>query len=118
MIHIMPHDPGVKKNKIIYLIKETIDNNLDNPTLSVERLADENGIHRGSLSRAFKKCFGITISDYIISRRLQKAAELLLSTDSSVSEIAALCGMNSAHYFSKTFTTKTGSTPSDFRRRK
>ena len=118
MIHVIPHDPGVKKNKIIYQVKEQIDNNLDDTALSVERLAYENSIHRGSLSRAFKKCFGITISDYIISRRLQKATDLLLSTDSSITEIATSCGMNSAHYFSKVFTEKTGTTPSDFRRRK
>ena len=117
MIRLMPQNVGNQQSKKVFLAKESIENNLDDPGLSVERLAYEFGMHRGSLSRAFKQCYGITVSDYIISCRIQKAAELLKTSELSVSEITHLCGMTSPHYFSKVFAGKIGVSPTEFRLR-
>ena len=101
MIRLMPQNVGTQQSKKVFLAKESI----------------EFGMHRGSLSRAFKQCYGITVSDYIISCRIQKAAELLKTSELSVSEITHLCGMTSPHYFSKVFAGKIGVSPTEFRLR-
>ncbi len=98
-------------------IKKYIDDNCGDRQLTVEKIADDWKMHRVSISRAFHRKLGITISDYIISCRLKSASELLMRTGYPLSKIAELCGMSSAHYFGKVFMKKTGVTPSEFRRK-
>ncbi|NMA21654.1 MAG: AraC family transcriptional regulator [Lentisphaerae bacterium] len=97
-------------------VKNYIDANCGLPDLSVEQIASELNMHRVSLSRAFKKRYGVTISDYIISSRMKKASYLLSTTAYPLNEIAPECGMNSRHYFSKVFTQKIGFSPSEYRK--
>ena len=89
--------------------------NCGDPDLSVEQISSSFSMHRGSLSRAFRKAYGITISNYIISCRLRDAANLLTDTPYSSPEIARSCGFSSSHYFSKVFARKFGVTPLAFR---
>ncbi len=98
-------------------IKTFIDMNCGDPDLSVEQIAANFSMHRGSLSRVFRKTYEITISGYIISSRLQNAANLLTDTPYSTHEIAKTCGFSSTHYFSKVFVRKFGVTPVAFRAR-
>ncbi len=106
-----------KPNEDISEIKSYIDENYGDSALSVEQLAANAGMHRGSLSRAFRKTYGISISNYIISCRMKNAVEMLSSTSYSIAEIAANSGLSSAHYFSKAFARKIGFTPNEFRKR-
>lgn len=116
-ISIMTPEVSQKTDKVIVKVQELIDSNYSNPELTVEQIAMDIGMHRGSLSRSFRKNYGVTISDYIISSRIRKAVDLLISTDYSIAEITVACGMNSPHYFSKVFAKKTGLYPSEFRKR-
>ncbi len=61
-------------SKDIAEAKTFIDMNSGNADLSVVQIAANISMHRGSLSRAFRKAYGCTISDYITSIRLQNAA--------------------------------------------
>ena len=54
--------------------------------------------------------------DYLIYLRLNKAKELLRSTNERSSQIAREAGYNDSHYFSYLFKKNTGLTPSDYRR--
>lgn len=98
-------------------VKNYIDINFGNPNLSVEQLASDLSMHRGSLSRGFHRTYGVTLSSYIISCRMKNASELLTTTDYSIAEIAHDCGWSSAHYLSEVFTKKIGITPFEFRKR-
>ena len=51
------------------------------------------------------------------SFRLEKAAELLRSTDQMVTEVAFSCGFNSASYFAEVFTRNKGCTPTQYRQK-
>lgn len=96
-------------------VKNLIDSNFDDPEMSVNRLAENMNIHRGSLSRAFRKTFHTTVADYLSSVRFRHAIMLLKESDLSIKEIAEACGFNSSNYFSKVFIAKSGMTPQHYR---
>lgn len=59
---------------------------------------------------------GMTVGNYIMALKIEKAQELLYSTDMSVSEIASAVGIPDFNYFSRVFKKKVGSTPMAFRK--
>lgn len=67
------------------------------------------------LSHLFMKSIHVSISNYISSVRINTAKRLILESTSSVKEIAAQCGFNDPNYFSLSFKTHTGMTPTAFR---
>lgn len=74
--------------------------------------------HKNSINRILRAQTGMSLKAYLISLRIQKAAELLEFSDLSVSRTAELCGYGSAAYFSEQFRQVTGWTPTAFRKRK
>jgi AraC-like DNA-binding protein len=84
--------------------------------LSLSTLAKRAAVSPAHLSRVFKQLTGMTITDYIQSKRMLRAGELLSTTDYSVEVIAAMCGMDSLPHFHRTFRKITGITPAAYRR--
>ena len=66
-------------------------------------------------SRLFKEKTGMTFSEYLAGCRVERARQLLATTDLSVSEVAAAIGYQEANSFSRLFKARTGQTPSDYR---
>ena len=64
----------------------------------------------------FKKQFGMSFSEYVNGKRLEKSRELLLSTVLSVKEIADEVGFTDANYFTRLFRQNFGISPTDFRK--
>ena len=75
------------------------------------------GVNKTTLISIFKEVYGTTPIRYINRIRLRKAKELLVNTDTSVSEIADLVGFQSIHYFSRFFKAKENCTPMEYRMR-
>lgn len=63
----------------------------------------------------FRKEMGVSPYEYIMRKRMNKAKELLKTTDAPISEIAEAVGFNSEANFIKTFRMKNGTTPNTFR---
>ena len=61
---------------------------------------------------------GTTPIQYVKQLRIQKAAELLASTDQRIADIGAACGFQEMSYFAKTFRTVKGQAPSQYRAEK
>lgn len=70
------------------------------------------------LSRLFSSKEGITIERYIILQKIEKAKELLIYDQHSISEIAFLLGYSSASHISRQFREVTGLSPSEFRKQR
>ncbi|MRX74202.1 response regulator [Bacillus lacus] len=70
------------------------------------------------LSVLFKDKVKMNFSEYVTRKRLQKAKNMLLSTNLSINEIAEAVGYKTAKYFIKIFKEHEGSTPSQYRRTK
>lgn len=83
--------------------------------ISVSELAAECGYSERQLSRLFKLTFSATPNLYITNLRMQKAQQLLGSTDMSVGEVSWNCGYDDQNYFSRVFRKHVGTTPTKFR---
>jgi AraC family transcriptional regulator len=84
--------------------------------LSVTAIAKTVDVHPVHLSRSFRKHYSSSIGDYVRSLRIEKARSLLLSTASSLAEIAAISGFCDQAHLSHVFKRYVGMTPGQYRR--
>ena len=64
----------------------------------------------------FKKDMGVSIIDYLLSRRIAEAKKLLIEGTFSLSEIAKQTGFSDSNYFTRVFKKRTGYTPTEYRK--
>lgn len=83
--------------------------------LSQQEVADYFHVNKDYLSRAFKKHTGIGMAKYLNNIRIQKAKELLSSSDLTIMEIADCVGYFDSKYFSRQFKLVCSMTPAQFR---
>jgi AraC family transcriptional regulator len=104
------------KNQKIAIALENIHLNF-HKNLSVAQLAAEVHINEDYFSRLFKKVTGFLPNAYLTKVRLEKAQQLLLFSDESVTEIAYKSGFNNRTYFAKVFKEATNKSPKEYRMR-
>ena len=97
-----------------FTFKQIVEANLFSQ-LSVEELAQQTNLSISSFKREFTKLYNDTPASYIKNRRLEKAAELLLVSNERISEIAFDCGFNDVANFTKSFSEKYHTTPTNYR---
>ena len=85
--------------------------------LGVDDLAAAAGLSRAHFSREFRRAFGDSPHAYLLTRRLERAAALLRSTDHSVAEICVAVGLTSVGSFTTSFKRMFGSSPTAYRAR-
>jgi AraC-like DNA-binding protein len=83
--------------------------------LGVEDMARAAGLSRAHFSRAFRQVFGIAPHAYLLTRRLERAAALLRTTDRTVAEICMDVGLQSIGSFTSSFTRTYGMSPTAYR---
>lgn len=84
-------------------------------SLTLIELSETIGVSKSYLSRIFKMETGISLWDYLNRFRIQKAKELLLLSDKSITGIAADVGYEDVGYFGRVFREITGCSPRAFR---
>jgi AraC-like DNA-binding protein len=87
---------------------------LESP-LTIQQVAEEMGISYSNFRKLFKEHTGISPAIYQQDLRLQRAKEMLSTTDISVKEIAYRLNFESPDYFSAKFKAKTGRRPCELR---
>ena len=85
--------------------------------LRVSDLARAAGLSRAHFSREFRRAFGEAPHQYLLTRRMERAAALLRTTDRSVADICLSVGMQSIGSFTTTFTRIYGMPPTAYRAR-
>jgi AraC-like DNA-binding protein len=83
--------------------------------LDVDDLAGAAGLSRAHFSREFRREFGESPHQYLLTRRLERAATLLRSTDRSVAAICFDVGLQSVGSFTTSFTRTFGKSPTAYR---
>ena len=83
--------------------------------LTVEDMARAASMSRAHFSRAFRSTFGESPHAYLLTRRLERAAALLRTTDRSVTEICFAVGLQSVGSFTTSFTRTYGMSPTAYR---
>lgn len=84
-------------------------------TLTLEETARKLHVNQSWFSTHFKKEMGMTFTDFMTGRRVEKAKELLTRTDLRLIEIASRCGFDEQSYFSRVFKKETGLSPRAYR---
>ena len=83
--------------------------------LGVDDLARAAGLSRAHFSREFRRAFGEPPHVYLLTRRLERAAALLRTTDHSVAEICFAVGLQSVGSFTTSFRRTYGLAPTAYR---
>ena len=84
--------------------------------ITLDDLAKRFFINKFYLSKIFKETYGTTVNNYLISKRITRAKQLLRFTDMTVDEIGVAVGMGDANYFSRMFRKVEGTSPSEYRK--
>ena len=83
--------------------------------LGVSDLARAAGLSRAHFSREFRRAFGDSPHAYLLTRRLERAAALLRTTNRSVADICLSVGLQSIGSFTTSFTRTYGRSPTAYR---
>jgi len=83
--------------------------------IGVEDMAGAAGLSRAHFSREFKRAFGESPRAYLLTRRLERAAALLRTTDRSISDICFSVGLRSLGSFTTSFARTYGLSPAAYR---
>lgn len=104
----------VKQNKLIKDLIQLIEDNMTDDRLDVDFLSSKLCLSHSSLFRKVKALTGFSINEFVRGIRMEKAKELLLTGEYSISEITFKVGLNSLRYFRQCFKEHYGVTPTDF----
>ncbi|MHB1483511.1 MAG: helix-turn-helix domain-containing protein [Saccharofermentanales bacterium] len=100
----------IYSRKIIEYLKENYKNDLD-----ISILASLLKLNRDYMCNVFRKTTNFTLIDYLNKLRINKAKELMLSSDNKINMICKEVGIENEYYFSKLFKKYEGITPRQFK---
>ena len=106
----------VAVSQFIIRFKEVIEARLEESEVSVEDLAADMNLSRVQLYRKVKSVTGSSPVELLRTARLNRAYQILLTTDKSVSEVAYAVGFTAPSYFTKCFKEEYGMVPGDIRK--
>lgn len=112
-VRILPAKPlaGWKMRRVIEFIEENLEGDL-----SLQAMAAEVDISPLYLARAFKAAIGQSPHQYVLTRRIERAKELLRNTDLPVVDVALSAGFSSQSHLSHWFIRQVGVSPAAYRR--
>jgi len=109
-------DLAITSTETEFLVKlqDVLDEHITNSDFTSEKFSELLLMSRTQLHRKLKAIAGMSTSEFIRSQRLKIAAELLVKSDDTISEVAYKVGFNSPSYFIKCFKLQFNSTPSEY----
>lgn len=114
LTHLTVEKNKFKDARVIKAIR-AIEKNLE-VSLSNERLAQEASMSVNGFARLFKETTGFTPHQFILKKKLNKAAGLLSETSKSMDEISDICGFCNRTYFSRLFKREYNVGPGQYRK--
>ena len=83
--------------------------------IKIKDVAERYNLSHCTLIKKFKADLGISPRDFLVQARIQKAKDLLLTSDFTITQIASFCGFLSPAYFVQTFRENEKITPKEYR---
>lgn len=108
-------DNNYSQYPLAYKMRLYVDENFANEELSLPLIASQFSVSESYVCVLFKKAFQITINQYIINLRMEKARDYLTNTNKKIKEISTLTGYRDCNYFIRLFKKNMGVTPADYR---
>lgn len=106
---------GNEEDKFIQELNRCILSKIGDADLNGEILSRDMNLSRSSLHRKLKALTGLSTGDYIKNLRLGKAAEMLVDSDLTISEICYMTGFSSPPYFTSCFKAQYRMSPKEYR---
>jgi len=100
--------------KLLKKIVAVIEQNISDSEFGVNELSTEVGVSRPQLYRKIKALTDLSISDFIRSIRLKRAAQILAKDNSSVTEVMYMTGFSNKSYFARAFKDQFGVSPKNY----
>ena len=113
-VHALYHDTRIKSHPLVTQTINLVHQHLYIP-LSVSLLARMQNISTTHLSKTFKAHYGMALSDYILSQKLERATLILQYTKNSTLDISLGLGFSSQSHFCQTFKRHYDCSPTKFR---
>ena len=104
----LPHCRRI--NKIVQFVEKNYHHKI-----SLEDVGELVGMSASSVSRFFKQRTRHNFWDYLNGFRIDRAAQMMIETEHTISEISYACGFNNISNFNRVFRERIGTTPSDYR---
>lgn len=101
-------------HEIVEKSRQYMHENIEN-TIEIPAIAKHLNISYSTFRHIFKQYTGIAPSQYYLNLKIQRAKDMLRSTDVSIKEISYILHFDTPEYFTKLFKLKTGLAPSQFR---
>jgi AraC-like DNA-binding protein len=112
---IMTDTDRISKNKIIHSARFKL-HEMINSAVDLETIARELNMSYPLFRKSFKEIVGVSPGQYHLGIRIDKACRLLKETNLTMTEISYQLGFETEFYFSRIFKTKTGVSPSRYRK--
>lgn len=96
-------------------LERIVNTRMRNPNLNIDIIAAQLGLGRTNFYRKVRELTGMSPNDYLRKCRMERAAELLCSTETAVNDVCAQVGVPDAQYFSRVFKAYFGMPPSTYR---
>ncbi|MDD3153820.1 MAG: helix-turn-helix domain-containing protein [Victivallaceae bacterium] len=110
---------GTAHNNIHHLARRAMNLIMEEerpPLLSVAEVAERIGCSPNYLSNIFRSSYSISLKEFLLTTRLERARDMLLDGSLNASEAAEQCGFRDASYFGRVFRKRYGCTPAHLRR--
>lgn len=116
--HFKPESTEGSKRKALLRLRPVIHHIEENykDRIFCSDMAKIAGVTSQHFSAVFKESMGETFTEYVNSKRLESVKKQLVETEKPVTRIAYDCGFNNLSYFNKLFLSKTGLSPSEYRK--
>ena len=102
-------------DKVTAKILKYVTENMGNPDLKIDDIAEAMGMSRSVLYAKIKQSMSMTPIDFVRHIRIMRASELLQQTDDTLASISFEVGFSDPKYFSKVFKKEMGIVPSEYR---
>ncbi|MGL5434049.1 MAG: response regulator transcription factor [Lachnospiraceae bacterium] len=117
IINHIEHRHDNRQADVILRAKRFLADNYANPELTLKNTADYIGLNEKYFSFRFTKETGITFSAYLMNIRLQRAKELMATTDLKMYEISEQIGYHNVEHFNRLFKRSFGESPREYRKK-
>lgn len=108
---------SINTTDFLATVDSTIERLMHDKNLTAVQLAAELNIHPQQLRRLIRSITGMKSSDYIKTKKITRAKQLLLEQDLlTVAKVGYLCGFDEPTHFTRFFKHTMGMTPSKFRK--
>lgn len=105
----------VYERRQVEKVKAYVDEHL-HEALTAEDMAMQWNVSLYKLKAGFEQLFGKSFAGYVKERRLERAKELLLTTNKILYDVATACGYRDENSFSRAFKNCYGQSPREFRK--